>query len=97
MGPAVWRFLLDDTAILALCLFCALRADRYWVIVASSFALLGVVSDLAVYIPGVSLWAFMSASLVWSYAVGLAVLWGVLTHRPSQTAPRRRISAGSRP
>ncbi|MEO8115569.1 MAG: hypothetical protein ABI655_14375 [Phenylobacterium sp.] len=41
-----WFELVTDVAILAICLACALRSDRYWTIWASSFALLSVVMHL---------------------------------------------------
>jgi hypothetical protein len=78
---SVWRPVIDDGVILAICLACLVRAERYWIIWACSFALLGEISDLAIFATGVTRWAWLSASLAWSYAVAGAVLWGVLTHR----------------
>lgn len=70
-----------DGFVLAVCLACVVRADRYWTIWACSFALLDEISDLTIFV-GTTRWAWLSASLFWSYAVAAAVLWGVFT-RPS--------------
>lgn len=90
VGPThpIWREPVYDALILALCMACVVRAERYWSIWACSFALLGEISDLTIFAPGITHWAAFSASLVWSYAIGAAVLWGVLTHRRGGTAPR---------
>jgi hypothetical protein len=82
VGPTrpTWREPVYDGLILAICLVCAVRADRYWTIWACSFALLGEISDLSLF-AGATHWAGFSASLLWSYAVAAAVLWGVLTFR----------------
>jgi hypothetical protein len=80
-AEVLWRPAFDDGLILLVCLACMVRSDRYWSIWACSFALLGEISDLTIFAPGVTHWAWSSASLVWSYAVAAAVLWGVLTHR----------------
>ncbi len=82
-GPdrPMWRTPVYDAVILAICIACVVRADRYWTIWACSFALVGEASDLTLFTPGISLWATFSASLVWTYAIGGAVLWGVLTGR----------------
>jgi hypothetical protein len=77
----IWREAAYDGLILAICLACVVRAERYWSIWACSFALLGEISDLTIFAPGVTHWASFSASLVWSYAISAAVLWGVLTRR----------------
>ncbi len=87
LHPAVF-----DAFILAICLACVVRADRYWTIWACSFALLGEISDLSIFAAGVSRWAWLSASLVWSFAVAASVLWGVLT-RGSQAGGRGPAAA----
>lgn len=83
VGPTrpPWREPVYDGLILAICLVCVARADRYWTVWACSFALLGELSDLSLFSTGVTRWAGFSASLLWSYAVAAAVLWGVLTYR----------------
>jgi hypothetical protein len=80
---------LFDGFILAVCLACLVRADRYWTVWACSFALLGEISDVSIFATGVSRWAWLSASLVWSFAVAAAVLWGVLTRPAQRGRPRR--------
>jgi hypothetical protein len=90
---ALWRPALDDGFILAVCLACVVRAERYWTIWACSFALLGEISDLTIFASGVTRWAWLSASLVWSYAVAAAVLWGVLTHGSAGRVWRRSQAA----
>jgi hypothetical protein len=89
----VWRSLLIDAIMLAICLCAARSAKRYWVIIASSMALLSVATDItALLVPTVSLWAFMSASNIWAYVLALATLAGALTepkHHPrAQPAPK---------
>lgn len=89
----IWRPVIEDGVILAICLVCLVRAKRYWVVWACSFAVLGVLSDLTVFQTDVTRWARLSASLVWSYAVNATVLWALLTQpvaadgwRPSPSA-----------
>ncbi|THD77036.1 MAG: hypothetical protein E7812_13840 [Phenylobacterium sp.] len=74
-----WPSVITDGLILAVCLICAVRADRYWTLWACSFGLLALVSDFAAFIPGVTPWAWLSATLIWSYMLCAAVLWGVWT------------------
>lgn len=83
VGPTrpTWREPGYDAVILAICIACVVRADRYWTLWACSFALLGEISDLSIFATGITRWAWLSASLVWSYAVAAAVLWGVFTRR----------------
>ena len=83
---AMWQPAFFDSFILVICLVCVVRADRYWTVWACSFALLGVVSDLSIFATGITRWAWLSASLVWSYAVAAAMLWGVFTRRPGETS-----------
>jgi hypothetical protein len=87
VGKAVlpmWHPAFYDSFILVVCLACVVRADRYWTIWACSFALLGEISDLSIFATGITRWAWLSASLVWSYAVAAAVLWGVFTRRRNE-------------
>jgi hypothetical protein len=90
-GQESWRLvngcrsLADDLALLAACLISARRAGRYWVIWAGAFALLGVATDLVfLSMPRVTMMAFWSADLIWSWGVACAVIWGSLAnrHRP---------------
>jgi len=98
VGPSPWRPSVDDGIVLAICVVCAVRADRYWSIFACSVALLGEVCDLAIFIPGISQWAVMSASLVFTYALEGMVLWGVWSYqRALRDAAGRDLAAGAPP
>jgi len=79
---ATWRWLAEDLPVLVVCLACAWRAERYWVLWASSFSMLAVISDLMGGFPGISAWSGASADLVWNYGLITTVLIGVLTQTP---------------
>lgn len=83
----LWRAAGDDLLTLAVCIGCALRAHRYWVIWASSIALANLTTDLLGLIPGVSLWASISGSLVWSYLLCAIVIWGALSFDRDRRCP----------
>jgi hypothetical protein len=84
---ALWANLVGDIAILAVCLGCARRTQAYWVIWASSVALVAVVTDLSgALFSGVTLWAYGSAVLVWFHALNGVVLWGALSRPRPQPA-----------
>lgn len=79
----IWRTLASDTAMLAVCLFCAWRTERHLLLGASSFALLSVITDLlGLFMPGVTVWAYGSANIVWAYLLDLCVLWSALSDPP---------------
>jgi hypothetical protein len=78
-----WRPLADDAVMLAVCLACAVRGDRYWTIPASSFALLAVATDGAI-LAGVAAPTAAWADLVWMYLLSAAILWGVFTAQRAQ-------------
>lgn len=65
-----------DIVILATCVICALRSNRYWTIWASSFALLSVVTPALRFMPGVGWWAYLSAERVWAILLVAALLAG---------------------
>ena len=88
-----WRPLADDGVMLAVCLACALRGQRYWTIPASSFALLAVVTDLAALQPRAASWPLASADAAWMYLLSAAILWGVWTSGQD----RARQAAGGAP
>ena len=73
----VWRGLAEDLPILVVCLVCVRRAERYWVLWASSFALLSVITDLLAFVPGVTPWADGSAGIVWAHGLTTTVLIGL--------------------
>lgn len=66
-----------DSLMLAACFVCLVRAERYWVVWASSFGLLALISDLTAFLPHVSQWAWHSATLIWSYLLAATILWGI--------------------
>lgn len=72
-----WRATGCDVVVLAVCLACAWRAERYWVLWATSFAVLPLVTDGVALIPGVTLWANGSAGLVWAYGSVAAAMVGI--------------------
>lgn len=71
-----WLWLFEDVVTLAVCLACVWRADRYWVLWASSFTVVYTVTDVAKFLPGVTQWAYASAGVVWFNAVNLTVIVG---------------------
>lgn len=80
-GMFVTVDLVTDGAILAACLICAARSDRYWPIWASAFALARIASDLLAFQPGVTLWASLSANLIWRYLIDACIVWGVWSYQ----------------
>ena len=72
-----WRPMGEHGILLMVCLACVWRAERYWLLWASSFALLFVITDTMSFIPGVSPWASGSANVVWNFALDATVLVGV--------------------
>jgi len=68
-----------DLVQLGACLACALRSRSYWTIWASAAWVLSVITDI-VYLttPEISRWTYLSASLVWNYALVAALLIGTL-------------------
>jgi hypothetical protein len=84
LGP--WIALTSDLVMLAVCVWLARRADRYWIIWAGAFALLSVLTDmLAILLPGlVTVWAYMSAGEAWFLLIGAATLWGSLGRRRTE-------------
>lgn len=88
-----WRGPLTDSLLLAVCIAAAWRAERYWVICACSFAMLGEVTDAAALDPRFSTWAIGSAGLVWWYGLATSVLvgaWPSAWARVSAAVRRRR-------
>jgi hypothetical protein len=75
--------------ILGVCLSAARRSDRYWTIVASSFALLSVVTHVFRLARGVTAWAYLSLERVW-YVFLLGALcagvWALLRPPPPAAA-----------
>jgi hypothetical protein len=80
-----WGPVIEDGFVLLVCLACARRAERYWVLWACSFALLSFVSDLMGHVPHVTPWADASASLIFTYLLTATLLIGVCSS-PRATA-----------
>jgi hypothetical protein len=73
----VWRGTATDGVLFAICLACALRAERYWVIWASATALLCFVTSAMGVSAGFSRWAYGSANVIFMYGLNVAILSGV--------------------
>lgn len=75
------RSLTDDLVLLAACLIAVRGARRYWVIWTAALALLEVVTDATVLLdPDVTLIAFGSANIIWSWCLAAVVMWASLTN-----------------
>jgi hypothetical protein len=90
-----------DLICLAACLTCVLHGRGYWAIWACATTVLSIVTDLIYFtVPGIGLWAFMSAEWVYSYALTTAILWGAITYRSgsgvarASAAPLAGLSTG---
>jgi hypothetical protein len=85
-----------DVITLVVCFACALRSRSYWTIWASAAALLAVVTDI-VYLanPAVSLWAMLSAGLLWIYVLTTAIVCGVLARMLAASPPAALASAAT--
>jgi len=90
LHPPPWFDIAWDFVILGTCVACALRSSRYWTVAASSFALLETVTSLMHFVPGVGVWAYLSAERVWSALLCVAIVAGVGWAR---LAPMRRAAA----
>jgi len=66
-----------DVAFLLIITTIALRSPRYWPLAAAGFQLLGVVTHAARMIdPHVQAWAYITAGVIWTYAVVIALAVG---------------------
>lgn len=75
--PTEWRVAVSGVAIAMACLVGAVRGRSYWLIWASAFAILNVITDLPeVFHLGISHWASRSAARIWLYLMGAMILWG---------------------
>jgi hypothetical protein len=69
-----------DTALLGALLWIALRTRRFWPLFSAAFQLLAILTHLArLADTNVSLWAYLTAELVWSYLVIGAIGYGAWT------------------
>jgi hypothetical protein len=75
-----WSVFVLDFAVLVLFFWLAMRSERYWLLFATGFQVLLVVTHLAHAVdPAVSGWAYLTASLMWSYLVLLAIGYAAWT------------------
>jgi hypothetical protein len=93
LGQALTRWLIEDVALMVVCLVSAWRAERYWPLWASSCALLLLVTDVMMLVePRITFWADLSASYVWKILLTISVLYGVW----QRVRAKRRLSAAQR-
>jgi hypothetical protein len=69
---------LADGLGLAVCLAVLPRATGYWIIWATAANLLSVATDVLYQAVPTSLWTYLSAQLVWTYALAAALLFSAL-------------------
>jgi hypothetical protein len=84
-----WSMLAVDVAFLALLVGMALMVDRYWLLFASAFQLLGVVTHLAIIAdPSVRSLAYLRSLGIWGYMVLVALAVGAygVARRPGGVA-----------
>ena len=75
-----WYVMALDVALLALYVWLAMRSGRFWPLFAAAFILLIVVTHLAHAVDGtVSGWAYITATLIWSYLALIAIGYGAWT------------------
>lgn len=87
-----WTVLVIDAAQFGVFLWIALRSTRYWPLGLAAFGLLQLVTHLAHALDtGISTWAYLTGSLLWSYLMLLAIGYG------AWTAPRRYAEIAEAP
>lgn len=87
-----WTILAIDGGQFLVFLWIALRSPRYWPLPLAAFGLLQLVTHIAHALDaGISTWAYMTASLIWSYLILVAIGYG------AWTAPRRYAEIGEAP
>jgi hypothetical protein len=92
--PAMMPYLpwVEDTLQLAICLACAIRAKRYWVLWVSAFALADFITNAMSAVLGVSLWVFAASDYIWIYAINATILWGVWINVRDRRPAAARLS-----
>lgn len=89
-----WPIIVTDSGLFALYLWIALRSARYWPLFIASFALLVLVTHLAHGLdPGISGWSYLTAELLWSYLMLVALAYGAWTAN-REPAPFDALHAG---
>jgi hypothetical protein len=76
-----WGILSVDAVFFLIVLGLALRTDRSWMLFATAFALLQLVTHLAMFADnGVHGWAYLTALIIWSYLILFSLGIGTLLH-----------------
>ncbi|THD77078.1 MAG: hypothetical protein E7812_14065 [Phenylobacterium sp.] len=90
-----WRPFIFDGAQLTICVVFALRGVGYWAVWGSSILLLDFANDVVwASSKGFSLWTYLSADLIFSYAFTAVMLWGVWGRlRDNASAKPGRVTA----
>lgn len=81
---AQYGILAADTALFLVFLWPALKSGRHWPLFNAGFGLLLLVTHLGKLVdPTITGWAYITAELIWSYMILIAIGYG------AWTAPRR--------
>lgn len=92
-----WGALAVDTLFLAGLLAISLRTERFWPLAACAFQLLAVLTHIAKSLDsGVQQWAYITAGVIWSYLVLVALAVGTLGAWRSSAVEKAALSR-SRP
>lgn len=87
-----WAVLVVDAGLFAVLLWIAMRSPRFWPLFAAGFELLALLTHGAHALDaGVSGWAYLTATRIWSYLILVAIGYG------AWTAPRRYAEIGEAP
>ena len=79
-GGTQWAVMAVDAVLLVLMVWLALRSNRYWPLFSAGFALLIVVTHITHALDtGVSGWAYLTATLIWSYLILFTIGYGAWT------------------
>jgi hypothetical protein len=85
-----WGGFIADTALLVVLVVVALRAAKYWPLAGASIQLLAVITHVAKLLDvGMGQWAYITAGVIWSYALMVALSIGVWNHARAGRAPAR--------
>lgn len=80
LGPQ-WGVLSVDLVLLVLIGVIALRTERWWPLPAAAFQLLGVMTHAArIADQSVGGWAYITAGVIWSYALLITITVGAFNH-----------------
>ena len=75
-----------DILVLGALLYAAFSTERRWVLLASAFQSLSVLTHLSRIIdPSMHSWAYITVDIVWGYGLMLTLLAGTLLHLKSQS------------